>query len=322
MLQPDGVRHRRRLDMERARLQQLEAGIVERPFDLDGHAEQGLGLAQHASQRDGLAGIEARLLHQFARHRLGRGAGAVAAGVAMVLAAGRVAAQEALAGQDDAVRHHLALGDRRTEPPGGAEQHLAFGVLAQPAAGGARLDQRLDQHRHRGVAGAESVIFHVAAGVGGPQRGPACPHRGHERGLVGDAEEAFELAGEVRALAILDERRGAHRKGLRAARPRGVPGVEESAQDFRRDRLLVECEPDLDGQAALLAHVGSGVAGDSAGEAERCDLVAIGVGGEAEPAGRRQSGPRQRCEVSRLRPDALGIDRRGARQRHDEPVEP
>ena len=168
MLQPDRVRHHGRLDMERARLQQLEAGLVERPFDLDGHAEQGFDLAQQASQRDGLAGVEARLLREVARHRLGHGAGAVAAGVAVVLAAGHVAAQEALAGQHDAVRHHLALGDRRAEPPGGAEHHLAFGVLAQPAAGGARLDQRLDQHRHRGVGRAEPVVFHVAARIGGP----------------------------------------------------------------------------------------------------------------------------------------------------------
>jgi hypothetical protein len=39
MLEPDFVRHMRGLDAQRPRLQQLEALVVERPFDLDRHAD-------------------------------------------------------------------------------------------------------------------------------------------------------------------------------------------------------------------------------------------------------------------------------------------
>ena len=83
---------------------------------------------------------------------------------------------------------------------------------------------------------------------------------------------------------------------------------------------FVEREPDLDGEPALLAHIGGGKSGERLGEAERRDLRAIGVGGEAEAARRRQPGARQRREVRRLGPDPLGIARRRARERHDERV--
>src|SRR5206468_2053534 len=85
--------------------------------------------------------------------------------------------------------------------------------------GGARVDERLDEHRHRGVGRREAVIVHVAARVRGPQRGPACAHRGQERRLVRDAEKALELSGEVRALAVLDEGGRAHRRGRAAVGP-------------------------------------------------------------------------------------------------------
>ena len=49
----------------------------------------------------------------------------------MTLAAGFDGAQEAVLGEHDAVRHHLALRDRRAEAPGGGNQHLAFGGFAQ-----------------------------------------------------------------------------------------------------------------------------------------------------------------------------------------------
>jgi hypothetical protein len=78
------------------------------------------------------------------------------------------------------------------------KQHVAVGGLAQTAAGGARGDQRLHQHRHRGVGGIEIVLRHRAARIGGPQRRPAGAQRGEEFGVVGDAEKAFELAGEAR----------------------------------------------------------------------------------------------------------------------------
>ena len=179
------------------------------------------------------------------RHRLRRHLAshlAVAAGVAMILAAGLHGAHEALAAEHDAVGHHLALRDRRAEPPGRAEQHVAFGGLAQAAAGGTRGDERLDQHRHRGRGGIEAVVGHVAARVGGPQRGPAGAHRGEEILLVVDAEEAFELAGEIGVGAILDQRRGAHRPRARAhlrggcARPQAAARRSPARSAARRGR--------------------------------------------------------------------------------------
>ena len=78
----------RRLHVQRPRLQQLEAGIVERPFDLDRHAEHVFGLAQQAPERRRLAGVEAGRADQLFRHRLRQRAGAVHAGLAVILAAG------------------------------------------------------------------------------------------------------------------------------------------------------------------------------------------------------------------------------------------
>src|SRR3954468_5533638 len=119
--------------MERPRLQQLEALRVERPLDLDRHAENVFRLAQQAPERDRLSGIEAGRAHELFRHRLRHRALAVTASLAVILAAGFVLAQEALARQRDAVGHDLALRDRRAKSPGGAEQHLTFGGLAQAA---------------------------------------------------------------------------------------------------------------------------------------------------------------------------------------------
>jgi hypothetical protein len=123
---------------QRARLQQLEAAVIARPFDLDRHAKHSLGLAEHAAERNGFAGVEARLVDKLARHCLRGNSGAavcvpvrpMATDVGVVLAAGFVGPQEALTREHDAVRHHLALSNRRAQPPGGAEQHLAFGVFA------------------------------------------------------------------------------------------------------------------------------------------------------------------------------------------------
>ncbi len=251
----------RGLDMQRPRLQELEAFVVERPFDLDRHAHQRLGLADEAPERHRLPGVETGLARKLFRHRLRRRAH-VSAGLAVILAAGLDRAHEALAAEHDAVGHHLALRDRRAEPPGGADQHLAFGGLAQAAARRARRDHRLDQHRHRGSGRIESVVVHVAACIGGPQRRPAGAHRGEKLSLVDDAEEAFELAGEVGAGAILDQRRGADRTALPARRALRAPGVDQRSENLRRDRLLIELEPDLDREPALLPRVGVGIARD------------------------------------------------------------
>ena len=111
------------------------------------------------------------------------------------------------------------------------DQHLAFGGLAQAAARRARRDQRLDQHAHRGVGRRQLVIVHVAARVRGPQRRPAGAHRGEEFGFVGEPEEAFELAGEIGALAVLDQRRGAHH-AERAVAPAARARRRAAAREF------------------------------------------------------------------------------------------
>ncbi len=54
----------------------------------------------------------------------------MATNVGVMLATGFIGPQETLTREHDAVGHDFALGDRGTEPPGGAEQHLAFGVFA------------------------------------------------------------------------------------------------------------------------------------------------------------------------------------------------
>src|SRR5262249_48032841 len=137
--------------------------------------------------------------------------GAVAAALAVILAAGLDLAHEALAREHDAVGDHLALGDGGAEPPCRADEHASRRRFAQAAAGGARIDERLNEHRHRGIRWRASVIFHAAARRRGPQRGPAGAHGSEQRGLLVDPEKTLELAGEIAALAILDQRRGTYR---------------------------------------------------------------------------------------------------------------
>jgi hypothetical protein len=83
---------------------------------------------------------------------------------------------------------------------------VAFRRLTQAPARGAGADRRLDQNAHRGIGGRQIVVLHVAARMRGPQRRPAGPHRREEFGFVGEAEKTLELAGKVRAFAILDQR--------------------------------------------------------------------------------------------------------------------
>src|SRR6266436_3017079 len=100
------------------------------------------------------------------------------------------------------------------------------------------------------------VIVHVAPRIGGPQGRPAGPHRGEKRRLVVDTEKAFELAGEVRTLAILDQRGGTYRTRLAASCALGMPGAAQGFDDVRPDRLFIERKPDLDRQPALLPRIG------------------------------------------------------------------
>ena len=162
------------------------------------------------------------------------------------------------------------------------------------------------------------MVLHVAAGVGGPQRRPAGAHGGEERGLLVDAEEALELAGEIRALAVLDQRGGAHRARRSALGALRLPGREQRLKNVRRNRLLVEAEADFDRQPALLHEVGVGIAADHIAEPKRGDLRAVGIRTQTEPAGRRQACMGQRREVRGLRPDAFGVIRGGRRERDDE----
>ena len=164
MGEPDLVGHQRRLHVQRPRLQELEARLVERPFDLDRRLQQILAFAQLAAEFGGLPGRQARLDGVLLRHRERRDL-AVAAGVAVVLAAGLDGAHETLSAEHDAVRHHLALCDRGAEPPGRTDQHVAFGGFAQTATRRSRGDQRLNQHRHRGRGRVEAIVRHVATRI-------------------------------------------------------------------------------------------------------------------------------------------------------------
>jgi hypothetical protein len=72
MLQPDLVGHVRRLQVQWTRLQQRDPLLVERPFDLDGHAEHILSLPQEACDLADLCRVEARLGGQCRGHSFGR----------------------------------------------------------------------------------------------------------------------------------------------------------------------------------------------------------------------------------------------------------
>ncbi len=161
-------------------------------------------------------------------------------------------------------------------------------------------------------------MLHIAPRIGGPQRRPAGAHRGEECRLVVDAEEALELAGEVRALAIFDQRRGAHRTRCRVFGALRVPGGKQSVKNVWRNRLLVEAEANFDRQSALLHEVCFRVTIDGGVQPECGNLRPVGIRAQAEPARCRQPGMGQRREVRGLRPDAVGIGCSRGRKRNDE----
>src|SRR5690348_1472390 len=97
VLEPDLVRYVGLLNAQWPRLQQRKADLVERPFDLDRQAEHRFGLAHQPAESCRLAGGEAWRAGKLARHRLRRSAGPVHAALAMVFAAGCVAADKSLA---------------------------------------------------------------------------------------------------------------------------------------------------------------------------------------------------------------------------------
>ncbi len=235
----------------------------------------------------------------------------------MALAAGFHRAQETVFAEHDAVRHHFSLSNRRAQPPGGRDQHMAFGGLAQATAGRARGNQRLDQHAHRGVGRRQFMIFHVAAGVRGPQRRPAGAHRGQEFGLNAEPQKTFELAGEIRTLAVLEQRRGTHHTEGTGCTLR-APGRQQGFENFRRNRLLVERQPDRDREPARGRLIGLVVLRHHVRDAEMAQLIMIGRRRERKSARRRQAGLRQRGEISRLRPDVFRIGGGRIGEREDE----
>src|SRR5215475_11347919 len=88
MLQPDLVRNMGWLDMEGTGLQQLEAVVVERPFDFDRPSDHAFRLSEHATKRYRLTGFETRRADERFRHSLRRRALAVHASLTMPLASG------------------------------------------------------------------------------------------------------------------------------------------------------------------------------------------------------------------------------------------
>src|SRR5262245_18980057 len=102
MHEPDLVGYMRGLHMQRPRLQEPEALIVEGPFDLDRHAHQRLGRTDEAPERHRLPGIKTRLARKLLRHRLRRRAH-MSTGLAVVLATGFDRAHEASPAQHNAV---------------------------------------------------------------------------------------------------------------------------------------------------------------------------------------------------------------------------
>jgi len=70
---------------------------------------------------------------------------------------------------------------------------------------------------------------------------------------------------------------------------------------------LIKLEPDLDREPALRRLIRLGIGSDHLAESEMLNLSVIGIGDDAKAAGRRQPRSRQRRQIRRLRPDALGI---------------
>ena len=95
----------------------------------------------------------------------------------MEFAAGHGVAERQLtllvAAQDDTVRYHFALRDRRAESPSRVQDHIAVAGAAQSAACDPRRYQRLHEHRHRGVRGTRVMGGHVAEDARRPERCPA-----------------------------------------------------------------------------------------------------------------------------------------------------
>src|SRR5262249_24168431 len=104
-----------------------------------------------------------------------------------------------------------------------------------------------------------------------------------------------------------NQRRRADGAALPARRALRTPGRKKRLEDLGRDRLLIELEPDLNREPPLLWRRGIRELSYHRPQVQMLDLTTIGARRERKSARRRQSGARERREVCRLRPDALGI---------------
>src|SRR5262245_53104990 len=129
----------------------------------------------------------------------------MAAAEGVVLASGGDVTDVAVALQVKAIGCDLALSDRCAEPEGCVNQHRTVRGLTQSAARGTRVNERLNQHRHRRVSGVEIVSGHVAQRSRGPERGPTGPDGGDELRFLFEPQVALELSGKARPESILDE---------------------------------------------------------------------------------------------------------------------
>ena len=231
MCEPDGVGHDRRFDMQRPRLQQPEAGSSIAHSISTGEPASASHLRSRRPSVTASPGVRHGCAHHdrrapvAARQRRAHRCRDGFCGPASIMRRKPLRASTMRSGTTSP----CAIAEPR---PQVAEISICpSAVSLKAAAGGARGNQRLDQHRHRGVGRRQPVIFHVAAGMRCPQRRPAGAHGGEEFAFICKSKEAFELAGEIGAFAVFDQRRGAHR-AERSVRPLGAPELRAMAPGF------------------------------------------------------------------------------------------
>ena len=214
-----------------------------RPFDLDRRAGELLAFAQQAAERHRLARRQAWLAHQFLGHQL-RGGNAVRAGVAMALAAGVDGAQEAV----------LATARCGRAPPRPARWPSRGPRWRRSASGLRRFrSSRRRRRARRSAAGsARPSRCRPATGRGCPcsgahARSTAPPSRRAPRSRIRFRRKGRGSFRTGRRNWRLCGPRSARRNARRRARLGALfaPGGEQRREDVRRDRLLVEREPNL-----------------------------------------------------------------------------
>ena len=128
--------------------------------------------------------------------------------------------------------------------------------------------------------------------------------------FVLDAEIAFELAGEVGAVTVFDQRRGPHHRRLSGSRDQRSPRLEQHLGDRIHDRLCEQLELHPQGVLARLRGIGRGKrASRRRFEIQRRELKPVRRRVDAKPIRNRQTGLPQRGLIGGLRTEAIGIDR-------------